>query len=61
MKARAFPFSISHFSSHFSLGVVDFLFVFVRVISWIVLISRKANDPTKEHESPRNEIQEMNH
>ena len=42
-------------TKHLGFANVDFLFVYVRVISWIVLISRPAND----HEAPRNEIRKM--
>ena len=48
------PFLIYHFSfSIWSFAVVDFLFVSVRVISWIVPIPRQGKDPrtkTKHHE-----------
>ena len=51
---RTGSFSICHLTFFIlAFGIVDFLFVSVRVISWIVLISRPTNDPrnnTKHHE-----------
>ena len=49
-------FSIFHFPFLiWDSRIVDFLFVYVRVISWIVLIS----PPSEIHEVTRNEIRKM--